>query len=104
MDHENNGCIGNPITNMLMAAACAADMGTADHADHGAVVELENGNVITMNRSAANIELAGASPAPGVSPGSTVEGARKTLQEMCYGDMITQEMVDAVKVIVGEAA
>jgi hypothetical protein len=40
MHHENNGCIGHPITNMLMRAACAADMSTADHADHGAVPDL----------------------------------------------------------------
>lgn len=60
MDHENhNGCIGHPITNLLMATACAADLGTADHVDHGAVVELENGGVLTMTRRAANIELPG---------------------------------------------
>jgi hypothetical protein len=65
MEHiENNGCIGHPITNLLMQAACAGDMGTADHVDHGAVIELENGGVLTMTRSAANIELAPAAPAP----------------------------------------
>jgi len=99
MDHENhNGCIGHPITNMLMREACAGDMGAADHVDGGGIVPLKNGNVITMNRSAANIELAGAERL------ARVQHARKTLMEMCYGDMITQEMVDAVEVIVGEAA
>jgi len=83
MEHViHNGCIGHPITNLLMATACAADMGVADHVDAGAVVDLA---------------------APAVAE-VTVEAARKTLREMCYGDMITQEMVDAVQLIVGEVA
>lgn len=40
MEHEHNGCIGNPITNLLMQVAAATDMSAADHADHGTVVGL----------------------------------------------------------------
>jgi hypothetical protein len=39
-NYKNESCIGHPITNALMRAACASDMGAADHADHGAVADL----------------------------------------------------------------
>jgi hypothetical protein len=64
-NEENTGCIGHPITNLLMRAACAADLGAADHADAASVVQLESGGVLTMNRRAANIEIAPAAAAPG---------------------------------------
>ena len=72
---ESNGCIGHPITNLLMQAASAADMGAADHVDHGAVIELESGAVLTMNRQAANIEMNPAKPGEGVTGHATVDVA-----------------------------
>jgi len=106
MDIEHNTCIGHPITNLLMREAAAADMGAMDHADPAdiALYETTDGAVITMNLAAANIELSPAAPADAVSGKAGVESALKTLLDMCYGDMITQEMVDAVQVVANEVA
>jgi hypothetical protein len=84
--------IGHPITNLLMSQANAGDMGAADHADAGAVVDLvEPAGVVSGHATEGQV----------VQVDYALKYARKTLSEMCYGDMITQEMVNAAAFITG---